>query len=226
MNFNQIVDGVKRATEDSIFGKLYESAKKRLQEDDFQGASDEELSTRPEWVDSREEEKRHEELEAQRRIRREYNRIHRPNQDDLIHQFVENGKTKGRASSVSIEGDVLISYRTPIAVRKDGNIYMVDQRFSNTTSKTQYKIRWAATKSPGDLIQLPVPEFKELLDEIGVNHYGWLHEAVNEDDFKGADDKEVEKRRVERLTNLTKKGVKIDYIVKPMPDRLSSFWYE
>jgi hypothetical protein len=96
-----------------------------------------------------------------------------------------------------VRGNVFYSYATPIALRKENEdgtttIYMVNRKFSVTTSRHQHYVRAAA----GDRLRLvPVEEFKRLLTEDGnFSSFGWLSEAKGSI-FKPAGEGEVQKRR-------------------------------
>ena len=220
------------------FAELNESIKEAEEEDIFKGASQEELEQRPGWREAQDEESRWRAEREERRRRIEQRHITQPDSRALIDQFVNGSRTKGKAASLSVQGNALFSYATPIAVRYNGIIYMVNQKFSRTTSKQQSYIRMAAR---GTVTAVPVPEFKRMLDELGVDYgYSRLREHVSEslafkptlwkirekDIFKGASKKELDQRKMEWVKALHKTGVQIDYIKEPIPDRLSSFWYE
>jgi hypothetical protein len=55
---------------------------------------------------------------------------------NVINLFV-SGATKGKASSISIEGDKLFNYSTVIAQRVNGEIVLNATRYSMTTTKHQ-----------------------------------------------------------------------------------------
>jgi acetylornithine/succinyldiaminopimelate/putrescine aminotransferase len=75
--------------------------------------------------------------------------------------------------SLSIEGSVLYSYQTPIAVRKDNLIYTCNRHYSPTTSRQQGEIRRAA----GDQLRdVSTTEFIKIVLEVGANYLGRLRE--------------------------------------------------
>ena len=86
----------------------------------------------------------------------------------LVRSFVD-GETRGTASALSIRGNVLYSYATPIALRKDGRIYMADKRYSRTTSVHQNAIR-----HEGHPIIVTRDQFATLLDDAEVWDTGRL----------------------------------------------------
>ena len=101
----------------------------------------------------------------------------------FINGEVAGGVTHNKNLQASIINDVLYSYATPIAIRKDGKIYEVDKKFSNTTTRLQDALR-GATK-------ISVEEFKEMLTEKGITNFGYLGEnniSIKEDNnlFKPA----------------------------------------
>jgi hypothetical protein len=101
----------------------------------------------------------------------------------FINGEVAGGVTHNKNLQASIINDVLYSYATPIAIRKDGTVYAVDKKFSNTTTRLQDTLR-GATK-------ISVEEFKEMLTEKGITNFGYLGEnniSIKEDNnlFKPA----------------------------------------
>ena len=101
----------------------------------------------------------------------------------FINGEVAGGVTHNKNLQASIINDVLYSYATPIAIRKDGTVYAVDKKFSNTTTRLQDTLR-GATK-------ISVEEFKEILIEKGITNFGYLGEnniSIKEDNnlFKPA----------------------------------------
>lgn len=62
------------------------------------------------------------------------------NQDELIKKFL-CGERRGKASALSISGDVLYSYATAIAQHIDGRVIINVTRYSPTTSRHQSKLR-------------------------------------------------------------------------------------
>lgn len=67
---------------------------------------------------------------------------------DLMRKFVQ-GETKGKASSVSIEGNKLYSYSTVICYRDNiGSYVMNTDKYSRTTSRQQTWLRWALENEP------------------------------------------------------------------------------
>ncbi len=72
-------------------------------------------------------------------------------QTTLIEEFVNEGATEGEASHMYIDGDVLYSYgrHFPLLVRRDWGFVLNADKYSNTTSKHQYRCFRHAT------IQLP-----------------------------------------------------------------------
>lgn len=61
--------------------------------------------------------------------------------DELIKAF-GNGEIKGSASSMTIEGNYLYSYRTVIAIRlKTGAVLLNGYNYSKTTTRHQNKVR-------------------------------------------------------------------------------------
>ena len=54
--------------------------------------------------------------------------------EQVIKAFV-NGATKGRANSLTIEGDTIYSYQTAIAWRAPGGIRINQKKYSQTTSR-------------------------------------------------------------------------------------------
>lgn len=198
-------------------------------EEIFKAVPRAELEARPGWIEAeRERERQREEREAHRR-RVELRHLTRPDSWSLIRQWVNGSRDKGKAASLRVEGNVLFSYATPIAIREDdGMVHMVDQKFSVTTSKQQSWVRRAAGEGNYDMI--PVRQFKQMLDQAGVYYSSsWLREA---NIFKPVPKKELEKRqaerekiRAERRKKLEKRGLKVTYDVTPMSGRTSSFWY-
>lgn len=61
------------------------------------------------------------------------------NQDELIKKFL-CGERRGKASALSISGDVLYSYATAIAQHIDGRVVVNATRYSPTTSRHQSKL--------------------------------------------------------------------------------------
>lgn len=192
--------------------------------DVFKPASQEELEQRPGWKEAQEEERRWAEEQEERRRRIEQRHLTQPDSRSLIKQWVSGDRIKGRAASLSVKGDVLFSYATPIAIRADdqhgwSHIYMVDQKFSVTTSKQQSYVR----REAANYTEIPVHQFKQMLDDRHIDYgYSRLHEDV----FKSASKEELAKRQSAWMQTLAKKGVKINYIEKPQPNRLGSFWYD
>ena len=191
------------------FAELNESLKE-AGENPFKGASQEELEARPGYREAqRQRERDAEDYEARRR-RIEQRHLTQPDSRSLIDQWVSGTRNRGRAASLSVKGNALFSYATPIAVRYNGVIYMVDQKFSRTTSKQQSYVRQAA----GDTVTaVPVPEFKRMLDAEHIDYgYSWLREHMNEAEgenpFKGATPEELEARGT--LKYLPKTGP-VDY---------------
>ena len=52
-----------------------------------------------------------------------------------------------KGSSISTDGDILYSYNTPIAKWAGRKVIMDGSRYSNTTSKQQYALRYAMDKA-------------------------------------------------------------------------------
>lgn len=59
---------------------------------------------------------------------------------EMINNFM-TGATKGKASSICIEGDKLFNYNTVIAQRVDGAIVLNVTKYSMTTTKHQNVLR-------------------------------------------------------------------------------------
>ena len=83
------------------------------------------------------------------------------NRGDLISDFMA-GATKGKASSLKADGDVLYSYATPIALRKDGTVYVNKQGYSKTTTIQQNALERAGAQVAND------KDFAEMLSAAGV----------------------------------------------------------
>ena len=116
----------------------------------------------------------------------------------FISNWINGVRNTARPRNMRSEGDVLYSYRTPIAIKKEGLIYSVDRRFSVTTSKQQYYVRTQA----GDRLRLvPQDEFKALAREAGANYMGWLGESVSEAKpiFRAAGPEDIAKRKEDRI---------------------------
>ena len=79
----------------------------------------------------------------------------------IIDDFMR-GATRGKASSLSIDGDILKSYATPIALRKDGQVFVNMKKYSSTTSTQQN----ALVRSGGE--QVDDTQFNQMLDDIGA----------------------------------------------------------
>lgn len=94
------------------------------------------------------------------------------NAEDLARKFME-GEVSGRLGRQGgqgfIVGDVLYSYATPIAIRKDGVVYVVDKKFSVTTTKLQNALNGAK--------RIDVEAFKAMLKEKGITEIGYLGEV-------------------------------------------------
>ena len=93
----------------------------------------------------------------------------------IINDFVNNNGTRSPRSveSLSIKGNVLYSYQTPIAVRKDNLIYTCNRQYSPTTSRQQGEVRVAA----GDRLRdVSTAEFIKIVLEVGANYLGRLRE--------------------------------------------------
>lgn len=52
-----------------------------------------------------------------------------------------NGKEYAQAATCSVWGNVFYSYKTPIAVRKDGMFYLTERKYSPTTSGQQNALK-------------------------------------------------------------------------------------
>lgn len=52
-----------------------------------------------------------------------------------------NGKEYAQAATCSVWGSVFYSYKTPIAVRKDGMFYLTERKYSPTTSGHQNALK-------------------------------------------------------------------------------------
>lgn len=59
--------------------------------------------------------------------------------EQVVREFV-NGATKGKASSLRIEGDKLFNYNTVIAQRINGVLVVNRTKYSMTTTKHQSRI--------------------------------------------------------------------------------------
>lgn len=59
-----------------------------------------------------------------------------------------NGATKGKASSIEIEGDCLLNYATVIAQRINGVVHINVTRYSMTTTKHQNVLRREMPNAP------------------------------------------------------------------------------
>lgn len=172
--------GVEMITNDALWKETTENLEEA--KDVFQPASQEELEKRPGWLEAQKEEEewRAEQAERRRRIARRH--LTQPDSRALVDQFVNTGRNKGRAASLSVRGDILYSYGTPIALRQGDLIYVGDDRFSRTTSKQQSYVRREA--GPDRLRNVNTAAFIQLLR--AQNPYvelGWLREnnANNED---------------------------------------------
>ncbi len=73
--------------------------------------------------------------------------------EDLIRSFL-NGATKGKASSLSIDGNLLLSYATPIARREGDTIYLNKKKYSQTTSTQQNSVRRQARSMGFEVIDV------------------------------------------------------------------------
>ena len=104
------------------------------------------------------------------------------NAEDLGHKYMA-GDVSGRITNACIVGDVLYSYATPIAIRQNGRVYVVDKKFSVTTNRLQSTLRGA--------ILTPIDAFKAKLAEVGITDIGYLGEAGL---FKPASDDDVNNR--------------------------------
>jgi hypothetical protein len=60
--------------------------------------------------------------------------------EQVMYNFLQ-GATKGKASSISIDGDKLFNYNTVIAQRINGVIVINTTRYSMTTTKHQNRLR-------------------------------------------------------------------------------------
>ena len=198
----------------------YDCAREELEEadDPFKGPSQADLDARPDYQQNKIKRAGLEMLWAQQAERRRQRMITHPDQPNLAKQWVEGGRDRGRASNLRVVGDIMISYGTPIAIRQNTFIYMVNQKFSQSTSRQQGYIRRAAAGAGADAIELSVSDFKDKLDEIGSNFsYGWLREA--QDPFKGPSQEDLQKRGalkyLPRTGNFPYKFMK--YIADPDP---------
>lgn len=78
-------------------------------------------------------------------------------QETLIRYFL-NGHTKGKSSSLRIEGNRIYSYSTPIARREGDNIYLNSQKYSVTTTTQQNKIRQEAIGMGKEVVEVSPEE--------------------------------------------------------------------
>ena len=60
---------------------------------------------------------------------------------DLLKGFCEGKIKGGRASNLRVEGNKLYNYNTLLAVNINGIIYLNSNKYSQTTSKNQNRIR-------------------------------------------------------------------------------------
>lgn len=67
--------------------------------------------------------------------------------EDAVYKFLD-GATKGKASSVYIDGDKLFNYSTVIAQRINGVIVLNSTRYSSTTTRWQNVLRREMPNAP------------------------------------------------------------------------------
>jgi len=65
---------------------------------------------------------------------------------DLLKGFCKGKIKGGRASNLRVEGNKLYNYNTLLAVNIKGTVYLNSNKYSQTTSKHQNRIRRLANK--------------------------------------------------------------------------------
>lgn len=174
-----------------ITGHLWDEDFLNEDKDPFQGPDPEELASRKDYQRDRIRIEQQQRAWAERQRRREERMRIRPDQPNLIKQWGTEGRNRGKASALKVEGDILWSYGTPIALRRPDGIYLISLRFSVTTSKHQSYVRRLAGAGV-DVWEVSPRRFKELLNDTPGwdGRYGWIREDI----FKGPSEEDLEKR--------------------------------
>lgn len=93
-----------------------------------------------------------------------------PTNKDVAREFVAGRRSQYHSNNMRIDGEVLYSYATAVAIRMPSCILISDERYSNTTSKQLGQVRGEAIRAGVRTFRVPVRNVGRTHNPIATGH--------------------------------------------------------